>query len=44
MRIDRLDHVALTVVDISATIDFYSRVLGMQEITFGDQQKALIFG
>ncbi|MBU2817829.1 VOC family protein, partial [Acidithiobacillus ferrooxidans] len=31
MRIDRLDHVVLTVVDISATIDFYSRVLGMQE-------------
>ncbi|MHB8366335.1 MAG: VOC family protein [Acidithiobacillus sp.] len=44
MRIDRLDHIVLTVVDISATIAFYSRVLGMQEITFGDQRKALIFG
>ncbi|MCR1350124.1 VOC family protein, partial [Acidithiobacillus ferrooxidans] len=44
MRIDRLDHVVLTVVDISATIDFYSRVLGMQEITFGDQRRALAFG
>jgi len=44
MRIDRLDHIVLTVVDISATIAFYSRVLGMQEITFGDQRKALVFG
>ena len=44
MRVDRLDHVVLTVVDISATIDFYSRVLGMQEITFGEQRKALVFG
>lgn len=44
MRIDRLDHVVLTVMDISATIAFYSRVLGMQEITFGDQRKALVFG
>ena len=44
MRIDHLDHIVLTVVDISATIAFYSRVLGMQEITFGDQRKALAFG
>ena len=44
MRIDHLDHIVLTVADISATIAFYSRVLGMQEITFGDQRKALAFG
>ena len=44
MRIDRLDHIVLTVVDISATIAFYSRILGMQELTFGDQRKALAFG
>ncbi|MDD2747118.1 MAG: VOC family protein, partial [Acidithiobacillus ferrooxidans] len=29
---------------MNATIAFYSRVLGMQEITFGDQRKALGFG
>ncbi len=44
MRIDRLDHIVLTVADISVTIAFYSRVLGMQEITFGDHRKALAFG
>lgn len=44
MHIDRLDHIVLTVADISVTIAFYSRVLGMQEITFGDHRKALVFG
>ncbi|WP_348550708.1 VOC family protein [Acidithiobacillus sp.] len=44
MRIDLLDHIVLTVVDISVTIAFYSRVLGMREITFGDQRRALAFG
>ncbi|EGQ60765.1 glyoxalase family protein, partial [Acidithiobacillus sp. GGI-221] len=32
MRIDHLDHLVLTVADISVTIAFYSRVLGMQEM------------
>lgn len=44
MRIDRFDHLVLTVADMNATIAFYSRVLGMQEITFGDQRRALAFG
>ncbi|MFQ5994793.1 MAG: VOC family protein [Acidiferrobacterales bacterium] len=44
MRIDRLDHLVLTVKDIAATCDFYSRVLGMEIVTFGGDRKALKFG
>ncbi|MFZ5594083.1 MAG: VOC family protein [Pseudomonadota bacterium] len=44
MRIDRLDHLALTVRDIAASCDFYSRVLGMEVVTFGNGRKALAFG
>ncbi|HZU30038.1 MAG TPA: VOC family protein [Candidatus Angelobacter sp.] len=41
--IDRLDHIVLTVADIDATIEFYTKVLGMEAVTFGDR-KALQFG
>ncbi|HTI46818.1 MAG TPA: VOC family protein [Casimicrobiaceae bacterium] len=44
MRIDRLDHLVLTVRDLRATIDFYTRVLGMEEVTFAGARKALAFG
>ena len=44
MRIDRLDHLVLTVADIDATVEFYTRVLGMQAVTFGDGRRALAFG
>jgi catechol 2,3-dioxygenase-like lactoylglutathione lyase family enzyme len=44
MEIDRLDHLVLTVRDIEATIGFYTRVLGMEAITFGEDRKALRFG
>lgn len=44
IHIERLDHLVLTVQDIVATCDFYSQVLGMQVITFGEQRKALRFG
>ncbi len=44
MRLDRLDHLVLTVRDIQATCDFYSRVLGMSVVTFGGNRKALQFG
>ena len=29
VRIDRLDHLVLTVADIDATVEFYTRVLGI---------------
>ncbi|NBC17883.1 MAG: VOC family protein [Bacteroidetes bacterium] len=44
MTIDRLDHLVLTVRDLDATLDFYTRVLGMTAITFGKGRKALRFG
>lgn len=44
MRIDRIDHFVLTVASIQATCDFYSRVLGMSVVTFGQGRKALVFG
>ncbi len=44
MNIEQLDHLVLTVKDIEKTTDFYSRVMGMDIITFGDNRKALRFG
>ena len=44
MKIDALDHLVLTVADVAATCAFYTRVLGMQEISFGAGRKALVFG
>ncbi|MFJ5990472.1 VOC family protein [Lentzea sp. NPDC092896] len=44
MRIDRLDHLVLTVADLNAAIGFYAGVLGMREVTFGNGRKALEFG
>lgn len=44
MQIERLDHLVLTVADITVTCAFYKRVMGMQVITFGSGRKALVFG
>jgi catechol 2,3-dioxygenase-like lactoylglutathione lyase family enzyme len=44
MKIDRIDHLVLTVSDIDATCEFYSRVLGMRVVTFAGGRKALEFG
>ncbi len=44
MTIDRLDHLVLTVKDIEATCAFYSKVLGMRVVTFGNDRTALAFG
>ncbi len=44
MQIERIDHLVLTVRDIDATCEFYSRVLGMQVVAFGAGRKALAFG
>lgn len=43
MKVDRIDHI-LTVHDINATCDFYSRILGMRVVTFSNDRKALQFG
>ncbi|NOZ03770.1 MAG: VOC family protein, partial [FCB group bacterium] len=44
MDIDRLDHLVLTVKDLNAACSFYTKVLGMKELTFGNGRKALAFG
>jgi len=44
MRVISLDHLVLTVKSIAATCEFYSSVLGMTVITFGQGRKALAFG
>jgi catechol 2,3-dioxygenase-like lactoylglutathione lyase family enzyme len=44
MQIDHLDHLVLTVADLDATVDFYTSVLGMQAVTFGEGRQALAFG
>ncbi len=43
MEIDGIDHFVLTVHDINKTCKFYSRVLGMQVVTFGSGRRALLF-
>jgi len=44
VQIARLDHLVLTVADIARTCDFYTRVLGMEVVTFGEGRTALRFG
>lgn len=42
--VQRLDHLVLTVADIGRTCEFYTRVLGMKVVTFGEGRTALHFG
>jgi catechol 2,3-dioxygenase-like lactoylglutathione lyase family enzyme len=44
MRVQRIDHVVLTVGDLERTIAFYERVLGMTAVSFGEGRRALTFG
>ena len=44
MKIDRLDHLVLTVKSIAKTVIFYEQILGMEKIIFGDNRCALKFG
>jgi len=44
IKIERLDHLVLTVCSIKETCEFYSKVLGMDVETFGENRKALKFG
>jgi catechol 2,3-dioxygenase-like lactoylglutathione lyase family enzyme len=44
MHIERLDHLVLTVPDIGRTCEFYTRVLGMEVVRFGEGRTALRFG
>jgi catechol 2,3-dioxygenase-like lactoylglutathione lyase family enzyme len=44
MKIKRIDHFVLKVNDIEESCAFYSRVLGMEVIRFGEGRTALRFG
>jgi catechol 2,3-dioxygenase-like lactoylglutathione lyase family enzyme len=44
MKIDRIDHIVITAFDVERTLDFYSRVLGMEPITFAGGRRGLAFG
>ena len=44
MKIRQIDHLVLTVRDIEASCNFYTSVLGMEEISFGQGRKAVAFG
>ncbi len=44
IKLDRLDHLVLTVRDIEATCRFYETVLGMRREEFGAGRVALHFG
>jgi catechol 2,3-dioxygenase-like lactoylglutathione lyase family enzyme len=44
MRVQRIDHVVLTVGDVERTIAFYERVLGMTAVSFGEGRRAMTFG
>lgn len=44
ISVNRIDHIVLTVKDIPNTINFYTKVMGMEKIVFGDNRVALEFG
>ncbi|MCP4185495.1 MAG: VOC family protein [Hyphomicrobiales bacterium] len=44
IKIDRIDHLVLTVTSIENTCDFYCGILGLERESFGDERIALNFG
>jgi catechol 2,3-dioxygenase-like lactoylglutathione lyase family enzyme len=44
VQIERIDHLVLTVADVELTVSFYTEVLGMEAVTFGEGRRALSFG
>jgi catechol 2,3-dioxygenase-like lactoylglutathione lyase family enzyme len=44
MQIERIDHLVLTVKNVEISCAFYTKVLGMQEVTFQGGRKAVAFG
>jgi catechol 2,3-dioxygenase-like lactoylglutathione lyase family enzyme len=44
MKLERLDHLVLTVRNIDTTCTFYANVLGMDIVNFENGRKALSFG
>lgn len=44
IKINNLDHLVLTVADIDKTVEFYTKVLGMEKEIFKGSRVALKFG
>lgn len=44
MKIERIDHLNLTVADIDCSVEFYKRALGMEIESMGEGRAALHFG
>jgi catechol 2,3-dioxygenase-like lactoylglutathione lyase family enzyme len=44
MKIERIDHLNLTVADIDRSLEFYKRVLGMEVENISERRAALHFG
>jgi catechol 2,3-dioxygenase-like lactoylglutathione lyase family enzyme len=44
LQIDRIDHIVITAFDVERTLDFYSKVMGMEPITFAGGRRGLAFG
>ncbi len=44
MKIQRIDHLNLTVADLDRSVEFYQRVLGMRAERMGEGRAALHFG
>ena len=44
MKVERIDHLNITVADLDRSIDFYERVLGTRSERMGEGRAALLFG
>lgn len=44
MKVERIDHLNITVADIDRSIDWYERVLGVKSERMGEARAALLFG
>ena len=44
MKINKIDHLVLTVKDIEKSCSFYTKMLGMEAVNFGQGRKAVAFG
>ena len=44
LSIQSLDHLVLTVADVDASVRFYTDILEMNEVIFGEDRKAVGFG
>jgi len=44
MKVERIDHLNITVADLDRSIAFYKKVLGMEAEIMGEGRAALLFG